>query len=202
MLKGFLHRLRGSPNYPDRLPCMPCSLPRRTEQVRVGFFPVRAAFPSRQVGRRPRLHFRGLLKLHSRYGLQGRLPAYSGLLSRGFDLAGYPAKPLSSFHANRQLHGWNPPPPVIYADSAHCEITGNPDGANGDSPPIRPDYAGVDSFFGLANLQRRRLNRAGTSHLRRERRSKRKLLLNNGQREFERQYVARQTNRRNRQSHP
>jgi hypothetical protein len=62
----------------------------------------------------------GLLKLHSRYGLQNRLPAYSGLLSRGFDLTGFPTKPLSSFHAYRQLHGWNPPPQVISADSAHC----------------------------------------------------------------------------------
>lgn len=35
MLKGFLHRRRVSPNYPDRLPCMPCSVPRRTGQVRV-----------------------------------------------------------------------------------------------------------------------------------------------------------------------
>src|SRR5712691_9575956 len=40
-----LHQRRISPNYSDRLPCMPCSVPRRTEQVRVGFFPVRAAFP-------------------------------------------------------------------------------------------------------------------------------------------------------------
>jgi cyclopropane-fatty-acyl-phospholipid synthase len=37
-----------------------------------------------------------------------------------FDLAGYPTKPLSSFHAYRQLHGWIPPPQVIFADSAHC----------------------------------------------------------------------------------
>src|SRR5229473_7660961 len=33
------------------------------------FFPVRAAFPNYLVGRHPRRHFRGLLKLHSRYGL-------------------------------------------------------------------------------------------------------------------------------------
>ena len=30
-----------------------------------------AAFPVSQAGRRPRLHFRGLLRLHSRYRLQG-----------------------------------------------------------------------------------------------------------------------------------
>ena len=40
-----LHQRRVSPNYPDHLSYMPCSIPRRTEQVRVGFFPIRAAFP-------------------------------------------------------------------------------------------------------------------------------------------------------------
>ena len=50
------------------------------------------------------LHFRGLLKLHSRYALQ--------------IAASCPTKPLGSFRANRQLHGWNPRPLVIYADSA------------------------------------------------------------------------------------
>src|ERR1039457_4202449 len=53
---------------------MPCSLPRRTGQVRFGFFPARAAFPGYPAGRRPRLCFRGLLKLHSRYGPQTRSP--------------------------------------------------------------------------------------------------------------------------------
>ena len=49
---------------------MPCPLPRRTRTgARVGCFPVCTAFPETQAGRRPRLHFRGLLRLHSRYGL-------------------------------------------------------------------------------------------------------------------------------------
>src|SRR3954462_4352258 len=49
---------------------MPCPLPRRTRTgARVGCFPVYTAFPETQAGRRPRLHFRGLLRLHSRYGL-------------------------------------------------------------------------------------------------------------------------------------
>src|ERR1039457_1085797 len=34
---------RISPNYSDHLPCMPCPVPRWTEQVLVGFFPIRAA---------------------------------------------------------------------------------------------------------------------------------------------------------------
>src|SRR3954451_12956981 len=49
---------------------MPCPLSRRTRTgARVGCFPVCTAFPETQAGRRPRLHFRGLLRLHSRYGL-------------------------------------------------------------------------------------------------------------------------------------
>src|ERR1035438_2402213 len=67
---GLLHPSGGSPNNPDHLPYMPCSLPRWTRAgARVGGFPAGAAFPVSQAGRRPRLHFRGLLKLHSRYGL-------------------------------------------------------------------------------------------------------------------------------------
>src|SRR2546425_10809621 len=41
---------------------------------RAGFFPVRTAFPVMQAGRHPCLNFRGLLKLHTRYGLQSCSP--------------------------------------------------------------------------------------------------------------------------------
>lgn len=58
---------------------MPSSLPRWIEPVLIGFFPVHAAFPESQAGRHPQLHFRGLLKVHLRYGLQDRSPAYRGL---------------------------------------------------------------------------------------------------------------------------
>ncbi len=73
------------------------------------FFPVRAAFPNYLVGRHPRLHFRGLLKLHSRYGLQDCSPAYGGLLSRGFSPASYPTKPLGSYHVLPTSTWVNPP---------------------------------------------------------------------------------------------
>jgi len=36
-------------------------------------------------------------------------------LSRGSDPASYPAKPLGSYHAYRQLHGWILPPLEIFA---------------------------------------------------------------------------------------
>src|SRR5205085_5208828 len=42
-------------------------------------------------------------------------PPKSGLLSRGFDPASCPTKPLGSYHAYQQLHGWIPPPQVICA---------------------------------------------------------------------------------------
>ena len=47
--------------------------------ARVGCFPIRAAFPVIQAGRRPRFHFRGLLRLHSRYGPSGCSTAQGGL---------------------------------------------------------------------------------------------------------------------------
>ena len=55
------------------------------------------AFSVSQAGRRPSLHFRGLLRLHTRYGLFDCSAAQGGLLSRGFGPAGYPAKPLVSY---------------------------------------------------------------------------------------------------------
>ena len=41
-----------------------------------------------------------------------------------------------------------------------------PGGGNGDCWPIRPDYADTGDLFVPANLQWRRLNRAGTRHVR------------------------------------
>ncbi len=41
--------------------------------------PSRAAFPNRQAGRHPQLHFRGLLRLHSRYGPLDRSAAQGDL---------------------------------------------------------------------------------------------------------------------------
>src|ERR687898_1008877 len=59
--------------------------------------PSRAAFPESQAGRHPRRHFRGLLRLHSRYGPLDRSTAQRRPLSQGFGAAGYPAGPLASY---------------------------------------------------------------------------------------------------------
>ena len=45
----------------------------------VDCFPIHAAFPVIQAGRHPHHHFRGLLRLHSRYGPSDRSTAQGGL---------------------------------------------------------------------------------------------------------------------------
>src|SRR3954466_16038902 len=57
------------------------------------------AFPGIQAGRRPSLHFRGLLGLHSRCGLPDCSTAQRRPWSRGFDPAGCPAVPLVSYQS-------------------------------------------------------------------------------------------------------
>src|SRR6202030_3646644 len=52
-------------------------------------FPVRAAFPALWSGRRPHCFFRGLLRLHSRYGPLDRSTAQSGLCHEA------PARPIA-----------------------------------------------------------------------------------------------------------
>src|SRR5437016_3392830 len=55
----------------------------RVARSRAGFFPVRAAFPDVGAGRRPHHYFRGLLKLHTRYGLQSCSPSFIARLRPG-----------------------------------------------------------------------------------------------------------------------
>ena len=86
----------------------------------VDCFPAHAAFPKWQEGRHPHCHFRGLLRLHSRYGPPDRSAAHRRPLSRGSNPCGYPHKPLVSYRINRQLSGWIPPPLMIRAFGAHC----------------------------------------------------------------------------------
>ena len=87
--------------------------------ARVGCFPARAAFPAIVAGRRPRLHFRGLLMIHSRYGLHACSLAFPRGLSRGFNMIGYPFTLLVSYPSYLQLTGWVLPPLVVCAFGAH-----------------------------------------------------------------------------------
>jgi hypothetical protein len=85
--------------------------------ARVDCFPAHTAFPKWQEGRHPHCHFRGLLRLHSRYGPPDCSTAQSGLCHEAPAL---PVEPLVSYQINRQLSGWNLPPLVIRAFGAHC----------------------------------------------------------------------------------
>src|SRR5580692_8558514 len=104
----------------------------------VDCFPAHAAFPKWQEGRHPHCHFRGLLRLHSRYGPPDRSAAHRRPLSRGSNPCGYPHKPLVSYRINRQLSGWIPPPLMIRAFGAHCqEGTSHRSPSSGRNPTVR-----------------------------------------------------------------
>jgi hypothetical protein len=89
------------------------------EQVLVGFFPARAAFPVLQAGRHPHRYFRGLLELHTRYGLHSCSPTIRGLYREA------PPVPVSrlgrsqAIKSYQQLLEWVLPPLVIRAFGAH-----------------------------------------------------------------------------------
>ena len=84
--------------------------------------PSHAAFPGSQAGRHPRLHFRGLLRLHSNYGPLDRSTAQGGLCHRASIHPVTRTNRLPATRSNRQLSGWFLPPLVIRAFWAHCDI--------------------------------------------------------------------------------
>ena len=83
--------------------------------------PSHAAFPGSQAGRHPRLHFRGLLRLHSNYGPLDRSTAQGGLCHRASIHPVTRTNRLPATRSNRQLSGWFLPPLVIRAFWAHVE---------------------------------------------------------------------------------
>ncbi len=84
--------------------------------------PSRAAFPLSQEGRRPRLHFRGLLRLHSNYGPLDRSTAQGGLCHRASIHPVTRTNRLPATRSNQQLSGWILPPLVIRAFWAHWDM--------------------------------------------------------------------------------
>src|SRR5713226_4080916 len=103
---------------------MPGSLPRATATAARWFSSLPAwAFPDFEAGRHPHHYFRGLLKLHTRYGLQGCSPTLLWALSRGFTLTSYPMRALEATKFNQQLLGWDLPPLVTRAFGAHSKYS-------------------------------------------------------------------------------
>ena len=110
-----------------RLPALPFQravpiTPANRTGARVDCLPVRAAFPSCGEGRRSHWHFRGLLRLHSRYSPLDRSAATTRPLARGFGPTSCPAEPLVSYRTNRQLSVWSLPPLIRRAVEAHPHV--------------------------------------------------------------------------------
>ena len=109
MLEIRLHQTWISPNYPDHLPCMPCSLPRRTEQVHGRFLPCPRGLPRLTGGSasttslsRPAQASLALRPARSQ-------PAQGGLLSRGSDQISYLIQSLGSYHVLPTTTWMDPP---------------------------------------------------------------------------------------------
>src|SRR5215472_15218151 len=127
-------RCRRRGRYPrrDGSPPLPRSSSRRAVPITpadrtgayVDRFPARVAFPVSLAGRHPRLHFRGLLRLSLALRPAGLLNRPRRPLSRGFDPASYPTKPLVSYQTYRLLSGWILPPLVIRALAGHTAKSG------------------------------------------------------------------------------
>ena len=88
----------------------------------VDYFAVHTAFPAFRPGRHPHYGFRGLLRLHSRYGPPDRSTAQGGLCRKASAWPVALPSRLPATRSNRQLSGWNPPPLVFRAVGAHCII--------------------------------------------------------------------------------
>ena len=98
-----------SPSGVSRVACcflryMPSSLPRRNPWLRCRWLPETAAFPVHKPGRLPQHNFRGLLDVHSRYGLHLRGAAKRPFPSKA-PTASLPPLPLRLLPAERPLPG-------------------------------------------------------------------------------------------------
>src|SRR5271163_882429 len=111
-----LPRLPGSP-FQRAVPTTPADRPGAS----VGCFPVRTAFPVLQAGRHRHRPFRGLHRLHSRYGRWIARPPKAIFVTRlrPDQLLDQTARQLSD---HRQFSEWNLPPQVIRTVGAHCNI--------------------------------------------------------------------------------
>src|SRR5215467_4573763 len=93
-----------------------------------GLLPLVAALLSSRATRSfaswpaPRVQsFRGLLKLHTRYGLPGCSPTIRGLYREAPPLPVSRLERSQAIKSYQQLLEWVLPPLVIYALGAHCE---------------------------------------------------------------------------------
>ena len=113
-------QLRASLVFHQPFSDMPSPLPRWTTRVHVSIASPRlGAFPASLPGRRPHRSFRGLLGVHSRYGLPDRSAAQGDLCHEASALPVAHQSRSSASEPNRQLLGWSLPPTGLMVVSRH-----------------------------------------------------------------------------------
>ncbi len=117
--------------------------------------PSRAAFPGSQAGRHPRLHFRGLLRLHSNYGPLDRSTAQGGLCHRASVHPVTRTNRLPATRSNRQLSGWFLPPLVIRAFWAHCHLRVHAHGLGVAKPALESHWASIRETANAVGIRSR-----------------------------------------------
>jgi hypothetical protein len=100
-----LHRVGLPVLHPVSWACMPSPLPRRTRWELRSTFPATTAFPESLAGRRPHCRFRGLLSVHSRYGLPARRVALGDPFHRRLRLLRCLRSRSDCYWLERQLPG-------------------------------------------------------------------------------------------------
>jgi len=98
--------------------CMPSPLPRRNRWILSlfhpmpgpGLMPATAAFPVSQAGRLPHYPFRGLLSVHSRYGLHARRVAQGDPLYRRLQPICHLLDCSDCYRLERPVAGWESHP--------------------------------------------------------------------------------------------
>ena len=127
-------QLRASLVFHQPFSDMPSPLPRWTTRVRASIASPRLrAFPVSLAGRRPHRSFRGLLGVHSRYGLPDRSAAQGDLCHEASALAVARQSRSSASEPNRQLLGWSLPPTGLMVVSRHTTKQEHcPEGAMAD----------------------------------------------------------------------
>jgi hypothetical protein len=124
MLAMALGHTRPRQVSPDDSHCLAnvlCPLPRRIGTDACDRFPslFRAAFPVTQSDRHPHRYFRGLLRLHSRYGPLARSAAQGDLCHKAPACLVTQTSRLSATRSTRLLSRWNLPPLATRAYGAH-----------------------------------------------------------------------------------
>ncbi len=122
--------LRPLPSHRTGLPRLPESPFRRAEPTtpadragaHVDYFPASRGLPQMAGGSASALSLSRPAQASLTLRPAGSLSRPRRPLSRGSDTAGHPTEPLASFRINRQLSGRNPPPLMIRAFGAHCQL--------------------------------------------------------------------------------